>query len=204
MRAMPGQPRRTSRLRRLLGLDGNPLRRASDRAEAWIRIGLLVVLAAGGPLAAIGAGQWAYHTGMTAVREDAARTHHVHAVVLPPTAAAVRVAGFPEERRVRVRITWAGTGASSRTDTMLLPVGSPTGSMVSVWVNASGRLTAPPLEPGQVRLLAVTAAVMTLVLVPLVLLALLRLIQWLLIRWRLARWDAAWSTVEPRWTRREP
>jgi hypothetical protein len=42
MKTTPGRPRRRTRLARALGLDGNPLRRASDRAEAWIRIGKLV------------------------------------------------------------------------------------------------------------------------------------------------------------------
>jgi hypothetical protein len=41
MMPMPGRPRRTTRLARALGLDGNPLRRASHRAEIWIRVGLL-------------------------------------------------------------------------------------------------------------------------------------------------------------------
>ncbi len=49
MQTMPGRPRTSTRLARALGLDGNPLRRASDRAEAWIRVGLLsVFLIAGG------------------------------------------------------------------------------------------------------------------------------------------------------------
>ena len=53
MRAIP-QPRGTARLRRVLGLDRNPLYRASDRAEAWIRIVVLAAFLAGGPLAVIG------------------------------------------------------------------------------------------------------------------------------------------------------
>src|ERR1700720_838945 len=54
--AVPARLPRTTRLARTLGLDGNPLRRATDRAVTWIRIGLLAAFLAGGPLAAIGAG----------------------------------------------------------------------------------------------------------------------------------------------------
>ena len=61
MRAIPGQPRGMARLRRVLGLDRNPLYRASDRAEAWIRIVVLAAFLAGGPLAVIGGGHWAHH-----------------------------------------------------------------------------------------------------------------------------------------------
>ena len=57
MRAVPGRPTLTTRLVRALGLDRNPLRRVSDRAEAWIRAGLLVVFLVAGPLAAIAAAQ---------------------------------------------------------------------------------------------------------------------------------------------------
>ena len=49
MRTIPGRPSPAARLARALGLDGNPLRRASDRAEAWIRVGVLVVFLAALP-----------------------------------------------------------------------------------------------------------------------------------------------------------
>jgi hypothetical protein len=65
MQMTPGRPRRRKRLARALGLDRNPLRRASDRAESWIRIGLLAVFLIAGPIAALRAGGWAYHGGMT-------------------------------------------------------------------------------------------------------------------------------------------
>jgi hypothetical protein len=61
--AIPARPPRTTRLARTLGLDGNPLHWATDRAMIWIRIGLLAAFLAGGPLAAIGAGHWMYHAG---------------------------------------------------------------------------------------------------------------------------------------------
>ena len=65
------------RLARALGLDRNPLRRATDRAEAWIRIGLLAVFLIAGPMAALGAGHWAYHTGITADEVPAGAAHRI-------------------------------------------------------------------------------------------------------------------------------
>jgi hypothetical protein len=79
MQTTPGRPRRRTRLARALGLDGNPLRRASDRADAWIRIGLLAVFLIAGPMAALGAGGWAYHAGITAAPAQAVPAHHVKA-----------------------------------------------------------------------------------------------------------------------------
>ena len=43
----------------LSGWTATPLRRASDRAEAWIRISLLTVFLIAGPLVGLGAVYWA-------------------------------------------------------------------------------------------------------------------------------------------------
>jgi len=87
MHTMPGRPRGSTRLARALGLDGNPLRRASDRAEAWIRIGLLAVFLIAGPMVALGTGGWAYHAEITAAPVQAAPAHHVKAAAFPPAVA---------------------------------------------------------------------------------------------------------------------
>ena len=84
---MPGRPRGSTRLARALGLDGNPLRRASDRAETWIRVGLLGVFLIAGPMAALGAGGWAYHAGITTARVQAAAAHDVKATAFQPVSA---------------------------------------------------------------------------------------------------------------------
>ena len=77
MKTRTGRPRGLRRLARALGLDRNPLRRATDRAEAWIRVGLLAVFLIAGPMAALGAGHWAYHAGITAARVPATPAHSV-------------------------------------------------------------------------------------------------------------------------------
>jgi len=201
MRAIPARPHRTARFARLLGLDGNPLRRASDRAEAWIRIGVLAAFLVAGSLAAISAGQWVHNTGMTEARTQAARTHGVRAVVLQPVSPA---AGMSTARRVWVTARWEGPGVPPRTSRVLAPVGAASGSVVTVWLDASGKLAAPPLEPDQVVVRTVMVAALTPVLVAFALLAVLWLTRLLLSRWRLAAWDTAWSTVGPQWTGRGP
>ena len=82
MKTRPGRPRGLTRLARALGLDRNPLRRATDRAEAWIRVGLLAVFLIAGPMAALGAGHWAYHAGITESRVPAASAHRVKPAAL--------------------------------------------------------------------------------------------------------------------------
>src|ERR1700735_390993 len=77
MKTMPGRPRGLTRLARALGLARNPLRPAPDRAEAWIRAGLLAVFLIAGPMAALSAGHWAYHAGTTAAPVPAAAARRV-------------------------------------------------------------------------------------------------------------------------------
>jgi len=87
MRRTPGRPRRRTRLARALGLDRNPLRRASDRAEAWIRIALLAVFLIAGPIAALSVGGSAYHAGITAASEQAVPSYGGSATATRPALA---------------------------------------------------------------------------------------------------------------------
>jgi hypothetical protein len=122
MQTMPGQPRGSTRLARAFGLDGNPLRRASDRAEAWIRIGLLAIFLIAGPLAALGAAGWAHHTGATAAQVKTTPTHHVTAVVPHPAPSTTYLtrndAGGPAWAGAR----WQSTGTSAQTSEVLAVV----------------------------------------------------------------------------------
>ena len=204
MRAVRVRPRVTTRLVRSFGLDGNPLRRASDRAEAWIRVGLLAVFLIAGPIAAQAAGGWVHQAGTPGRGAGAAPGHAVKAVLLQPAAAVHAGAGPGSGAQVWVRATWASPGAAARTGDVLAPRGSPAGTVMTVWQTGSGRVTAPPPEPGQPAAETVLAVIMTLATVAVALLVVLRLIQ-LFLNWRrLAAWEAAWSAIAPRWTGRRP
>jgi hypothetical protein len=204
MRAIPGRPRLSARLARTLGLDGNPLRRASDRAEAWIRVGLLTLFLIAGPVAAQAAAGWVHQAGTPGPGAGAGSAHPVRAVLLQPAAAlhagAAPLSGAP----ALVRARWEDPGGTARTGEVLAPRGSPAGSVVTVWVDAAGRVTAPPPEPGQPGNETVLAVIIALAAVAVALLALLRLSQRFLNWRRLAAWEAAWSVTAPRWTGHRP
>jgi hypothetical protein len=116
MKTWPGWLGRT-RLARILGLDRNPLRRATDRAEAWIRIGLLATFLIAGPIAALGVGHSAYHAEITAARGSAAAAHHVGPVAVRqvPAITDLRATGQPGRGWIRGQ----GTGSTARTDEVL-------------------------------------------------------------------------------------
>jgi hypothetical protein len=195
MPAVPDRPR--GRLTRVLGLDGNPLRRASDRAEAWIRVGLLAVFLIAAPIAALAAAGWGGHVSTAEASARTVPVHAIRAVLLQKAPAPAGAAGAAWGGQVWVPARWNNARGSARTDEVLAPEGTPAGTAVTVWLNASGRVTSPPPEPGQAGNLAVLAALAA---VALTVLAALRLTQRFLNWRRLAAWEAAWSAVGPRWT----
>jgi hypothetical protein len=83
-------------------------------------------------------------------------------------------------------------------------LGSPAGSVVTVWLDAPGKLTGPPLQPGQITDQTIAVAALVPAVLALSLLTALWLAQRLADRRRLTAWDAVWSTVGPQWTRCRP
>jgi len=199
-REQPASPRR---LARRLGLDGNPLRRQTDRAEAWIRIGLLVVFLITGPIVTVAAAHSAAHRHVTQTSAQAADERGLRAdqaVLLQPAANSDGRFGAARRGQVWVRARLERGGAVGRTVEVPATVGLPTGSAVTVWLDASGRVT-DPASPGGSADPVVYVAAETLLL-GLALGVVLSLARVYLNRRRLAGWEAAWSAVEPRWTGR--
>ena len=122
MKIRPGRPRGLTRLARALGLDRNPLRRATDRAEAWIRVGLLGIFLIAGPMAALGAGHWAYHAGITAAGVPAAPTHRVKPAALYQAPTITDLPRVGQEGRAWAGTGWEDTGPSARTGEVLAAV----------------------------------------------------------------------------------
>ena len=199
-RAVAGRARMSVRLARALALDGNPLRRASDRAEAWIRVGLLAVFLTAGPVAVLAAGGWSHQMRAAQIGARAAPVHAVRAVLLQQARAAIVLNAPYGGGQVWVRARWKIPGARARTGEVPAPPGSPAGSVVTVWLTTSDRVTAPPPEPGQSTAETALTVMIMLAAVALALVAVLRFVQRFLNWRRLAAWEAAWSAIGPRWT----
>ena len=196
MQAAPGRPHWKARLARALGLDGNPLRRASDRAEAWIRAVLLVIFLTAGPMAALGVGQWTAHGASAGT---SVQPHPVQAILLQPATALAGPAAAVQHAEVWVRARWQNAGGSARTGEVPAPAGAPAGTAVTLWLDASGRVTGP-LQRSEFAFAAILTASLTLAVTAFALLVVLRLIQCFLNWRRLAAWEASWRVTGPRWT----
>jgi len=190
----------TASLARRIGLDHNPLRRGTDRAEAWIRIVLVLVFLAGAPVAGWAAGHWAGSTVPTAAHARLAGEHRIPATLLngvPAGSNYFSAVGFGW-----VRARWTAPGGSVHTGYVEAPAGSRAGGTVPVWLDRTGRFTAPPLTRSQAQGLMLMTAAFAPAVLALLLLAVMGLVGLILERRRLASWKQAWSAIEPQWSRR--
>ncbi len=188
---------RAARAVRGLWPDRNPLRRTVDRAEAVLAGLLVVVFLAGAPLAAVAAGQAAYHIGSRTAQAQQASWRQVPAVLLA-TAPAAAFRQF----QVTVPARWVAPDGTRHVGAVLAPPGTSAGHTVTVWVDKAGRLTGnPPLELVQVRGQAALATMLTPVAVGFALLCAGLLAHAVLGRRRMASWETDWQVTEPQWTR---
>jgi len=200
MRGMRIPGHRTASLARWLGLDHNPLRRGTDRVEAWIRIVLVLAFLIGTPLAFRAAGRWAGSVAPTAAHAQQAGEHRVLATLIhgaPSGADSFAVVSLSW-----ARARWAVPGGAVRTGYVEAPAGSRAGTAVPVWLDRSGMPTEPPWPRDQARSWSLMIAVLAPILLALLLLAVMGIAGHILQQRRLASWGHAWSAVGPQWTRR--
>jgi hypothetical protein len=197
---MSGIRRRALRLGRWLGLDGNPLRRRTDRIATWLMAQFLVMVLIGAPLFAVAAFTWAARAGAAAQRAEGS-WREVPAVLLrsapEPDSFAGGVFGY-----TWVPARWTAPDGQVRSGNIPVEVGLAAGRKVRLWVDAAGMPTDVPLTHRAVLARAATAAAVATILLLAVLSCLALAVRWLLDRRRLADWELAWAIVGPKWTKR--
>ncbi|MBQ0825422.1 Rv1733c family protein [Streptomyces tagetis] len=180
----------------------NPLRRPSDRLQAWIALGLALAVLVAAPLAASAAGDAAHrHYRGTAEHQERTRAH-VPAVLVHDTPRHPEP-GSPEARESRYPVTvrFTGPDGETRTGTAEVEPGLTAGNTVHVWTDARGTITEPPLGAGEIRSRAMGWAILALLAVVLSGLAAYGIGGRMLHRRNLAGWDTDWAATEPRWSR---
>ena len=131
---------RASRLARTLGLDGNPLRRRTDKIAAFLGVLLVAAFLIGAPVVARAAIGWV--SRVAAAEQQAMRSwHQVPAVVqkAAPAPAAWEVSWVPAR--------WTAPGGRPRTGRIPVSDAVAAGQTIRLWVDAAGTPTGPP--PGQ-------------------------------------------------------
>lgn len=189
--------RRSTRFARRAGFDRNPMRRASDRIEAWVRLGVLVAFLVVGTVCvwfAVSATQLRQARAAHAVR------YPVTAVLrAPATVATVDGMALP---KVYVEARWTGPDAVAHQGLVPAVPGAPAGSTVRVWTTPTGQLTDGPAGRTQ-RDAALALVALLAVAVPAGLLAVVATAtRRALDRRRLVDWELDWLRVEPGWSGR--
>jgi hypothetical protein len=176
--------------------DRNPLRRRTDRLEVYLLGGLLVAATAGGPFAVRAATRDAYVTAQRARQEQLATVHQVPATLSVPASAPN---GYAVGSSVLAQASW--TSANGTRHSGLVPVipGSPRGTSVSVWTDASGNLSSPPLTISEVTGQADAAEAATIIVIVVGYGAGAVAIRQLTNRRRMAAWDEDWLITAQSW-----
>ena len=191
---------KTPRLARRLGLDGNPLRRRTDKIEARLVALLLAVFIIGAPLLTVAIVGWVGRAG-TAEQRVERSWRPVSAVLLQAAPAPPSTSEGISYSWVRAR--WITPHGSRRTGQIPVSTAMAAGRAVRLWVDAAGSPTTdPPLTHRAIRGRESIAAVIAPFGLGIVLACLAWAGRWELDRRRFADWEAAWSVVGPQWTKR--
>ena len=184
---------RPKALLRRLGWHRSPLRRGTDRVEAWLNAILMITMVLAGSTLATGTGRGAYRAEQRAAAWDRAHRFEVTAVLVSAPAASRGMApGIAQAR-------WKAPDGAARTGPIAAAPGTAAGAQVPIWVDSRGAVSAaPPRRSPGAR--AARAAVVTVLPVAAALVLIRQLGRRLLDRRRLRCWQAEWLEVGPRWS----
>ncbi|MDW4905704.1 hypothetical protein RB628_10210 [Streptomyces sp. ADMS] len=184
----------------------NPLRRATDLAEAWVALAALLLVLLAAPLIGVLVGGVAQGALQQAVREQREARHLVTATVVR------KLAGSPlgpdpetasaRDVRSRVEADWTGPDGTEQHGKVMASLKSPhPGDHFTLWTDAQGRTAARPLDTATATTHAVLAGFGAAALCAGFVEGGRRLAVRLMVRRRYARWDQAWDRAGPDWGR---
>ncbi|PWI20321.1 hypothetical protein DI272_05300 [Streptomyces sp. Act143] len=184
----------------------NPLRRATDLAEAWLALAALLLVLMVAPLVGAFVGGVAQDALQKSVRQQQASRHQITATVTralgrsPLDADPETTTG--RDQRSRVLADWTAPDGTAQHGPALANLKHPhSGDHFPIWTDAHGRIVARPLDPATATTHAVLAGVGATLLGMGLVEGARRLIVWRMVRRRYARWDQAWAQAGPDWGR---
>jgi hypothetical protein len=189
---------KTTRLARRLGLDGNPLRRRTDKIAACLAALLVVVFLIGAPLLSVAAVAWAGRAGPAGQRAERSWQQvpaaSRQARPAPAAGEVVSYSRVPAQRGAP-----AGWALAVRN-----PVSAPPGRWppVPLWAAAADAPASRPLNSWAVVDREAAAAAGAAAALGIVLLCLAWAGHRVLDRRRLAGWEAEWVTGDSQWGKR--
>ena len=190
-----------SRLARRLGLDRNPLRRRTDRVEAWVRLALACAVVLCGPALVGWAGTAAYRSVLVTTERERGRLYPVDAVLLEDAVGLAYTRGEVADWPMPARARWIAPDGRQRTGDVVTETAADAGSVIVIWTDVHGDLV--DTTHGRTPAGAAVGAGLAVVLgIAAVYSSLLLVIRRTLHRRRMASWELEWTLVEPRWSGR--
>lgn len=182
----------------------NPLLRATDRREAWVTLGTLLLLVLGAPAAGWAGGTLADASLQREVRAQHEERRATTAVVVGRAPGTQRSAGDPDasSRGGAVVAAWRAPDGTPRTGTVATrsEPGGP-GSRVRIWTDGAGWPVPPPMEARTARTHAVLGGVGAFLLAAGCVEAGRRLVVGRMVRRRHALLDREWAEAGADWGR---
>jgi hypothetical protein len=179
------------RMVRWLGFDRNPLRRRSDRAEAWLVLLVIVAFVPLSVLAASRAGGWVREGGVR--EQQASHAHHVSAVLLAGPTLTRPMLGLPPWELAPARWRLGGTTYIGE---VRAAYGTPKGAIVRIRVDRNGQVISSSPTAGQLADRVVATEVVAPLVLAVALAFALCVLHWLLNRRRFAGWEAEWWAID--------
>ncbi|WP_280853171.1 MULTISPECIES: hypothetical protein [unclassified Streptomyces] len=184
----------------------NPLRRATDLAEAWLGLVALLLILVVGPVVGAATGHAAQGALQQSVREQHETRRLVTATVIRPLDRspldADPEAASGRDLRTRVVADWTAPDGTSRHGTVMAALETPhRGDRFTLWTDLHGRTAARPLDSATATTHAVLAGIGAALLTGGLIEGGRRLAVWRMVRGRYTRWDQAWDRAGPDWGR---
>ncbi|MFJ5997862.1 hypothetical protein [Streptomyces sp. NPDC092370] len=184
----------------------NPLRRATDLAEAWVALAALLLILLAAPVVGSLVGGAAQDALQRSVRAQHEARHPVTATVVrkldrsPLDADPETSSG--RDLRNRVLADWTAPDGSPHQGPVLVSLKDPRqGDEFRIWTDRHGRMVTRPLDSATASTHAVLAGFGAALATGGLIEGGRRLIVWRMVRRRYARWDQAWDRAGPDWGR---
>ncbi|MFJ9733368.1 hypothetical protein ACIRUL_18760 [Streptomyces sp. NPDC101171] len=173
----------------------NALRRHSDVVEAWIVLGVWLLVLVGGAVV----GLVTARTVDSDLAARRARAHPVAAVVTDVTPVTPAATSARDDGWVWVAVRWTdAAGSVHQARTKMLP-DALAGTRLTVWTDGADRVVAKPLGRTEAAVQAALTGVLFGPLAAGTIWAGGRLLRAELVRRRLTEWDEEWKRVGPEW-----
>jgi len=187
-----------AQIRARTGLDRNPMRRRTDRVEAWTSLVLTVFLVILTPAAAWYAGHLTDQAGVRIEQSQRLARYPVVAQLLKP-ASYQRAKAKDGPMVFAAAAIWTAPDRTRHSGLVRARPGASAGTRQTVWTDTHGRIIGEPQSHSTTLSEAALAALLTVTVLGCAGAGIRALIRYRLDRQRLEQWRQEWEAIEPVW-----